>query len=372
MKIVFLARYLIFGGAERQMILLAKGLQERGHLVQVVVFYPNGPLEEELRKTGVPLRSLDKRGRWDIVGFFSRLIHLLREEKPDILHSYLSVPNLVTVMMKPLFHRIKIVWGIRSSNVDTGRYEWMARFSYWSECRLCRFVDLIIANSQAGFDYSVADGFPKEKMVVIPNGIDTERFRPDLMARRKVREEWKMTDREKLIGLVGRLDPKKDYETFLRAAALLMRERDDVRFVCVGDGDADYRQALHALSHQLGLADRVIWAGARADMPVVYNGLDMMTSASSYGEGFSNVVGEAMASGVPCVVTDNGDSAFIVGELGIVVPPADPHALAQGWRICLMKDKSDLARQGRSRIVETFSLNQLVKKSEQVLWPSAP
>src|SRR5262249_13039612 len=147
-----------------------------------------------------------------------------------------------------------------------------------------------------------SQGFPADRMIVIPNGIDTERFRVDLDARRRVRAEWCVGEEEKLVGLVGRIDPVKDHPTFLRAAALVRRERADVRFVCVGSGQETHAQALLELAEQLGLQGRVLWTGARHDMPSVYNALDILCSAS-FVEGFSNSIGEAMSCGVVSVVT---------------------------------------------------------------------
>ena len=134
-----------------------------------------------------------------------------------------------------------------------------------------------------------------------------------------MRLEWGIAECEKLIGQVGRLDPMKDHSTFLKAAALLAHERKDVRFVCVGEGPTGYRDELYSLAKTLGLASRLIWAGSRRDMPAVYNAFDVAVSSSRWGEGLPNVIAEAMACGVPCVVTDVGDSAFVVDKLGVVV-----------------------------------------------------
>lgn len=359
MKIMFLIRTLNYGGAERQLVVLAKELHKQGHSVGVAVFYPNGPLEKELHDAKVPVRVLEKKHRWDIFGFFLRLIKLLREEKPDILHGYLGGPNILTVMLKPFFPNVRMVWGVRASNMDLKQYDWFVRFAYWVECKLSRFADMIIVNSHAGRDYSVQQGFPKDKMVVIPNGIDTERFQPNSEFRKKIRNEWGVLENEKLIGLVARLDPMKDHATFLRAAALLLEERKDIHFVCVGDGPANYREKLYLLSKELGLSNYLIWAGARNDMSAVYNALDI-ASSSSLSEGFPNVIGEAMACGVSCVVTDVGDSAWLVGETGIVVDPKDPKALVEGWKSALAYNDKVVSQKSRNRIIESFSINHLV------------
>lgn len=336
----------------------------------MATFYPGGPLEQDLHEAGVPVRSMNKRGRWGVLGFLLRLARLVREERPDVLHGYLGVPNILAVLLKPLFPHVRVVWGVRASNMDLGRYEWLTRLSYKAERQLSRFADRIIANSYAGRDYAVANGFPKGKMVVVPNGIDTNRFHPAPEARRRVRAEWRISEDEKLIGLVGRLDPMKDHPTFLEAAALLARKRWDVHFICVGSGPAGYRRGLHALSKRLSLAERLIWAGARRDMPAVYSALDIATSSSSYGEGFPNVVGEAMSCGVPCVVTDVGDSAWIVGETGAVAPSGDPEALAACWMKIIDEPpevQSQIGLDSRRRIVYNFSLDRMIKQATETL-----
>lgn len=364
MKIVFLIRSLDYGGAERQLVVLTKGLHERGYSVQVAVFYPKGPLEKDLLDFGVTVHVLNKRERWDVFFFLVHLIQFLSHEKPDILHSYLGIPNIFAVLLKPIFPSMRVVWGVRSSNVDLDRYDWLARLSYQVECRLSRFADLIIVNSHAGLDYAVAHGFTKNKMVVIHNGIDTGRFRPIPEARKRVRAEWGVSDNETLIGLVARLDPMKDHPTFIKAAALLIQERKDVRFVCVGDGPASYKSELVALANYLGLKEKLIWAGSRDDMPAVYNALDI-ASSSSYGEGLPNVIGEAMACGVPCVVTDVGDSAWIVGEMGELVEPKNPQALAETWNKMIMPHlaKNLVGQKVRERIVKSFGVDALVNRT---------
>jgi glycosyltransferase involved in cell wall biosynthesis len=369
-RIIFLIRSLNFGGAERQLVALSTGLYERDYSVKVAVFSPDGPLEGGLRKSGVPLIVLDKKGRWDIFVFLWRLVRLIRHEKPDILHGYLPVPNLLTILLKPVFPRVRMVWGVRASNMELDRYDWLARFIYRIECILSRFADLIICNSNAGKEYAAKNGFPVEKMVVIPNGIDTARFRPDTAARERLRAEWGLNNDQKLIGLVGRLDPMKDHPTFIRAAALLSEQRQDVRFVCVGDGPQSYRSELHSLARDVGLDGKLIWTGARGDMPSVYNALDIAVSSSSFGEGFPNVIGEAMSCGIPCVVTNVGDATDIVGDLGKVVPTENPTALAKALNDALSttQETKDLESQKiRNRIVSHFGKEVLLSRTIRAL-----
>ncbi|MDD5473278.1 MAG: glycosyltransferase [Candidatus Methanoperedens sp.] len=369
-RILFIIRSLEPGGAERQMIELIKGIDKTRFSITIATFYDVGRLRQEINGLiGVQMLPLHKKSRWDILPFFYPLWQVIHKSNPQIIHGYMGVANVLSLIVGRL-SGAKVVWGVRASNMDLSNYDWLSRVIFRLECIFSRFADMIIVNSRTGRDYHLAHGFPAERMVVIPNGIDTERFHHDIDLRKRVRAEWYVTKNEKLIGLVGRLDPMKDHQTFLKAAALLMQERKDVRFVCVGDGPDDYRRELQSFGEELGLDERLIWTGERQDMPAVYNALDIATSSSSFGEGFPNVVGEAMACGVPCVVTDVGDSALIVGDTGVVVPPKSPEKLANGWKIMLERlydNNSTIKTKTRNRIVSEFNNELLVQRTSDAL-----
>lgn len=363
MTIMFLVRSLDYGGAERQLVALARELHQRGHKVSVAVFYAGGPLEAGLREASVRMIFLNKRGRWDVLPFLMRLIHTVRSERPDLLHAYLV--DLTTVFVKPFLRSMKVVWSIRNSSLDFSRYNWLSGTSHTLCCWFSKSADLIISNSHAGRRDHIADGYPADRTVVIPNGIDTTRFLPSLEARARMRGQWGIGEDEVLIGLVGRLDPQKDHETFLQASVLLLQEKNRVRFVCVGDGPSEYRAALQDRAHTLGLSDRMMWVGKQSQMVDVYNALDVLVNSSSYGEGFANVLGEAMACGIPCVTTDVGDSGLVIGDPGFLVPSKDPAALKTA--VLRIFDCKPEAAEIRRRIVEHFSLENLVVTTEQTL-----
>lgn len=265
---------------------------------------------------------------------------------------------------------MKVIWGVRASNMKLGHYGRLEQFLYWLECRLSRFADLIIVNSHAGWDYAANHGFPAARMVVICNGIDVQQFYPDPAARERLRAEWGITAQERVIGLVGRLDPMKGHEVFLQAAALLKNERSDVRFVCVGDGPSDYRRSLIRLSEQLGLEQQVRWIPGSDDTKAVYNALDILTSSSEFGEGFSNVIGEAMACETPCVVSDVGDAKEIVGEAGLVVAPGRVREIYEAWVKLLGLEphkKAEMGGHARARIVARYSIDRLVADTARAL-----
>ena len=260
----------------------------------------------------------------------------------------------------------KMVWGVRASNVKFGYYDWTASVTFKVSCAVSKYADLIIANSTTGMKYHRSKGYPEDKLRVIYNGIDTEKFNANSAARKKIRAEWGVHDTEKVIGIVGRLDPMKNYELFIQAANIMAKKRQDVRFVCVGDGSTDYKAKLYDLSEHLVDTGRLLWIGSRHDMPYVYNGFDIITNCS-HTEGFPNVVGEAMSSNVACVVTDVGDSSSIVGKLGIVIQDISPGSLLEGWSKSFELKRLVNSDDIRNRIINNYSTNKLIEKTELLL-----
>lgn len=358
------------GGSERQFVMLARALQQRGHSVVAMVFYPGGAFESELRAADVRVRVLNKRGRWDIWRFGLELARAAREEQPSVLYGFACVPNLALVLVKRLIPGARIIWGVRASNLPLKRYGRLPRALGSVAVALSRQPDLVISNSFAGLVHAVKRGYPAHKLTVIPNGVDTERFAPCREAGARIRAEWNVNPSETLVGLVGRLDPMKGHLDFLQAAALLERQRRNLRFVCVGDGDSGYRARLQASAIGLGLADRVRWVPHHANMAELYNALDILCSASIDGEGFPNVLGEAMACGIPCVVTDVGDSARVLNCSQLTAPSGNPATLA--GRIATLLDMPDdqrarLAAEGRHRIMSEYSIAHLVDATENAI-----
>lgn len=370
MRVLFLARTLRMGGAERQLVALARGLRRGGHDVAVAVFYAGGRFEEELRGDGISVHDLAKSGRWDTLAFALRLVKLVRRERPDVLHSYLDSPNLAAAALKRFFPSVKVVWGIRSSKTDFQAYDWLQGASARAERVASPLADGVIANSEAARRRLLEAGFSPRDLVVIPNGIDCDAFRPDPAGRERLRAEWSVPAGHQLVGLVARLDPVKDHPTFLRAAGRVAAARPDVRFVCVGGGGSgEYRERLVRLAREQGLEARLTWAGERRVTRAEYSAFDVAVLSSLAGEGFPNVLAEAMACGSPVVATDSGDARAIVGDTGVVVPPKDFEALARG--ICATLDRLREPGAGagptRARIEAEYSVDALVRRTTEAL-----
>jgi glycosyltransferase involved in cell wall biosynthesis len=371
MRLLILTRQFATDGAERQLIALLHGIDKRRFQVTVVSFYEGGGLAEEVRGIeGIRWISLGKRGRWDVTGFLLRLRKVVRDAQPDVFYGYMGFCNTLAVLYGKVAGA-RIVWAVRASDMkESEEPDRLHRFSYWCERRLARYADLIIANSRSGKTHVVSKGYPEGRTRVIHNEIDTTRFSPAPLARRELQEQWGIGPTDKAIGLVAHVHPMKDHANFIEAAQLLAARRSDLKFLCIGANPAGYGDRLRHMAENAGLAGRLLWVPEQRDVAAVNSALDIACSVSAYGEGFSNAVAEAMACGTPCVVTDVGNSVRIVGDLGEVVPPRNPAALADAIERLLAR----VEREGeafralvRMRVEQHFSVEQMVARTEEAL-----
>jgi glycosyltransferase involved in cell wall biosynthesis len=369
MRILLLCRSLGFGGTERQLILLANGLAERGHVVTVASFYVETPGLQSFLEPAVECIGLGKRGRFHVLAPLLALRRAVRARRPDVVCGFLPVPNLATLAVYGMRPRPRIVWGLRASDMDMRHYDWLSRLTYRLEAALHGLADLAIVNSQAGLRVAERRGYARSRLTVVYNGVDTDRFRPDADARRRVRRELGIPESCLLVGHVARIDPMKDHAGFVQAMGLLARRRDDVRALCVAAGTREQVQALrqHARESRLETVLQVVEATPAIEE--VLAALDVFCLSSRFGEGFPNVVVEAMACGVPCVVTAVGDAAELVGDAGEVSRPGDAADLADRIERMLVRlrlEGEPLRHRNRSR-AQDFSIARLVDATERIL-----
>lgn len=366
LRIAFLIRALTAGGAERQMALLAKGLAARGHEVSVLVFYGGSALESDLEHSAVRIVNLRKSGRWDVLPFMRRLAAALEHSRAEVLYSFLPTANILAALVRPAARSIPLVWGIRASDMQPLRYDWLGRAIAALEAQLSRAAQSVVCNSRAGARVAAKQGFDASRIRVIRNGVDTKRFSRDEAARLRLREEWGVAPTERLIGIVGRIDPMKGHPVFLQAAGRVHRAEPRCKFIVAGGTEAQTAE-LREQAEALGVAQVVRWCESRSDMPEFYSALDVLCSASLYGEGTSNVIAEAMSCGCSCVATDVGDSADLVGDCGRVVPPGDPELLAAAL-LDVPHEPLPLERERiRNHVAQLCAIESLVLRSEALL-----
>lgn len=370
MRIMFFIRSLEVGGSEQQLVFLANRLCERGHKIAIVLMYPAGELAKKLSSEKIEVFFLKKKKRWHVLGPVLSFLKFVKLHKPEIIHSYGTAPNLLLIFLKFGYRRALCVWGVRASYLDLSHYDYLAKVLFWLEPLLARGANLIIANSNAGRDYATSRGFPGRKVKVIENGIETEVYKPDAFSREEVRNTLGVKGSEILLGFVGRPDPIKDQEGFVKAVCEASRRSHKIlKAISVGCNDVNELDRLQKIARNAGLEDRFYWLDESKDVPRLLNGMDFLVS-SSYGEGFSNVIAEAMSTGVLCVATDVGDSARIVGSCGIVVAKMDIKALADGILKIIAVPPSErvrLAQYARERIIARYSINRLTDRTEKVL-----
>lgn len=357
------------GGAERQLVLLASRLKSRGIEVEVMVRRGGGPLETELVAAGVPVVALGASGSWSNVLVLPRLLRRLRESRPAVVHGYLPVQNLLLLASKPLLRRwgIAIACGVRSSRMDNSVYGPKVVVTHAWHDRWLHHANVAIFNSTAAAR-ELANHLPAARIRVVPNGIDTGRFCFSESARAAWRVTQGVKQHEIAIGLVGRLDPMKNHRMLVAAASPLLDTTPNVRLLFVGAGPNTYRAQIDAFARQQGVAQRVTWVAAASDMAAVYSGLDILC-LPSVSESFPNVLGEAMACGLPCVATDVGDVAEVLGGTGWIVPANQTRALGDALSSAIAALPLWSRERPRERIRGRYDVDALVSNTLQALSP---
>lgn len=366
LTVVHLITGLATGGAEAMLAKVVTGMDRAAFRNVVVSMTGLGSFGPVLKEAGLPVVALDmKRGLPDPRGLL-RLLRLLRAERPAVLQTWLYHADLLGLAAARLAGVPRLAWNLRCSNMDMRHYPWLSQVLPRALARLSRRPDAVVVNSLAGKAVHEALGYRPRRWEFIANGFDLDAFRPDAEAGARLRAALGLPEDAVVFGHVARFDPMKDHAGLLRAAAILVATRPQARLVLIGQGVDNGNPALAQAVAAHGLAGRVHLLGPRSDVAAWTSGFDVAVS-SSISEGFPNVIGEAMACGVPCLVTDVGDSAMVVGDAGRVVPPADPAALAAA-AVALVDLGDDgrrsLGAAARARIAAEFGLPVIVGRYE--------
>jgi len=368
MRIVFIITGLSTGGAEIMLFKVLERLDRQRFTPHVISLTTLGELAPRIAALGIPVDAVGmKPGLPSPSGFF-RLVRILKRLNPDVVHTWMYHADLLGGLAARLAGVPLVGWCIRNSNLDKNKTKLSTRAIVRLCAPLSKWVpSKILSCSENARQVHVAHGYAAEKMVVVPNGFDLSRFKPDSHARRVVRTELGLDVDTPLVGLIGRFDPQKNHDGFFVAAGLLHRQLPQVHFVLAGKGVDKNNQALKQAIDKAGVFSNTHLLGLRSDMPDLMAALDVLASSSSYGEAFPNVLGESMACGVPCAVTDVGDSAYIVGDTGRVVAPGDMTSLASAIEELLALSPSEkvvLGEHARARVAAHFEIGKVVQQYE--------
>jgi glycosyltransferase involved in cell wall biosynthesis len=375
MKVLHIITDFNDGGA--QAVLYRFVTADPQHTHHVISLMRVGFYGDRLLKLNIKVDSINFPNKKITIAGLNKLYKLIKQINPDVIQTWMYHSDLIGSMVARLAGKKVIVWGLHNSNLDPAKTALTTRLIARTCAALSGSIpQKIISCSEDGVKVHTALGYNAKKMVVVPNGYDVSEFSPQPKFRQELRSQWQIADDTTLFGMVARWDPQKDHANLIAALAHLKTQTDSSWHCIFVGSDLDAQnQTLVDLLAQHGVSDRVSLLGVRSDIPAVMNAIDLHVLPSSYGEAFPNVVSEAMACGAPCIVTQVGDAALIVGDTGWSVPPRDPVKLANVM-LAAIAEKADpnvwAARQAicRQRIELNFNLQIMVDKYNAV-WQDA-
>jgi len=365
-KIVYIVSDLSANGAQIILCDLVSSIDRSVFSVEVISLTDDGSISQRFAELNIPVHTLKIRGKLSLPRTLLRLRRIVRSIKPDLLQGWMPHGNLAASFSGS---KVPVLWSIHNSLDDFSLFPWMTHLIIRICARISYHPAVIIYVSRASAKHHEAAGYSASKTICIPNGFNVSVYRPNPLTREQTRDSLVVSDGQLLIGLIARYHPMKDHDTFLQAAALFLRKYPATKFVLVGQGVDQYNCDLMTMIDKYGLLSCVILLGERMDVPTLLTAFDIVT-CSSLTESFPLNIGEAMACGIPCVVTDVGDCAFIVGEVGNVVPPQNPVALASAWGALYNlgpQKRQCLGAAARQRVIELFSIDVVAHRYEK-LW----
>lgn len=363
-KIIQLIADLHPGGAESMLARLVSGLDRTRFDCSVVSLTPGGSVGRELAAAGFAVSNLGMRTGFPDPRGLIRFHRYITRLKPDLIQTWMYHADLLGGIAGHMLSGLPVVWGVHHSDFDPRTDKHVTRLTVRACALLAGHVPTrIVCCSESARQAHIQIGYPPERMLIIHSGIDTDEFKPDTAARAELHRELGLPEDRILLGMSARFHPQKDHRGMVEAMRLLVHRRRQAHLVLWGAGvDASNRELVGWIQ-AAGLADRVSLLGFRDGLPRLLAGLDVACLGSSHGEAFPQAVVEAMATGVPCVVTDVGDSASIVGDTGITVPARDSQALAQGLEALIDEGAEARRRRGlraRRRVLGQFGLARML------------
>ncbi|WCE07569.1 glycosyltransferase family 4 protein [Pseudomonas sp. JBR1] len=353
------------GGAEMFLHRLVNHSRIHGSNHLIIALTPQGEMAERFRDSNISVIALDIRK--NPISAFFKLVHIFRRDKPDIVQTWMYHSDLFGGIAAKLAGIKVVIWGVRTTDISSG-----ARATQWIR-RCCAKLSALVPTSivcaaEASLRNHAAVGYSKKLMRVIPNGFEPDKLRAAMEKREVLRQSCGFLPTHIVVGSVGRFSEDKDQLNFIRAAALVAQECKHVRFLLVGRDLVSTNPELVGWLENSGFRERFVLLGERKDVAACLAAVDIFC-LSSRTEGFPNVLGEAMAMGLPCVTTDVGDAALLLGGQGILVPPEDSFALAEGLRTIVKmaaEERSALGDRAYKRVAEEFSMENTSSKFEEL------
>ena len=363
MKVLHIISGLGDGGAEGVLYRLCISDEDNCHVV--VSLSGLGKYGPILIDNGVEVFDFDLK-RHPVAALFS-IYRLIQSVSPDVVQTWMYHADLIGGFLGRLAGVDNVCWNIRHSTLDQRG----SKLSTIIVAKVCAYLSkrlpriIVCCAKQAALVHQQF-GYSSENMHVIPNGYNFIDFRINQRFSSRFRNNFAKDRDLVLLGMVGRFHPQKDHIGLLEAISVVKMQRSDFRFMLVGRGCSHDNLILMNEINRRNLGSHIVLLGQRTDINYVMNGLDIHVLSSSYGEGFPNVLAEAMACGTPCVATDVGDTASIIGDAGWIVPPDDPVGLAEAMLSAIHERVSDedrwqdLCNACRLQVVDQFDIKRMI------------
>lgn len=370
MRVMHVIIGLHVGGAEMMLLKLLRHLDRSQFENQVVALTDGGSVADSIRALDIPVHHLGLGGVENAAAVLWRLRKLSRHLAPTVIQGWMYHGNIAaTLAARWSPGTPTLYWNIRHSLSDPGREKFLTRRlielgGRWSD-QPCK----VLHNSEISIEQHARAGFNRDNALMVPNGFDLEAFAPRDGQRARLRADLGLEADTPLVGTLGRHHPMKGQEDFIRAAAVVAAQFPAAHFVMAGRGVTPETASLGSLVTKSGLTGRVHLIGSQAQPANYLAGLDVFCLSSTHGEGFPNVLGEAMACGVPCVTTEVAEAPRIVGQWGEVVPVADPPALAKALGRMLAKDdgsRRELGLAARESIRARYEISDITARYAEI------
>jgi glycosyltransferase involved in cell wall biosynthesis len=365
MRIFHIITSLETGGAQWVLVQLIQQLKLQGHDQSVISMKPNGDMARQIIEMGIPLNEIPFKP-FTYLRARSQCQRIISSFHADIIQSWLYHADFLTLF---LYHqkKVPIIWGIHHSYEPHGnnRLKSSTKNIVKINALFSKVIpQKIICCSRSAMRSHSQIGFAESKMAYIPNGIDVNRFKPNLQSRKILRSELGLSSEIQIIGYIARHHPQKDHATFFNAANLFLEKKENTHFVLAGDQVDAENPEIQKQMLSSKYSSHFHFLGKRTDIPTITAGLDVATLSSSGGEAFPLSIIEAMACEIPCVATDVGDIKEMIGSIGIIVPSQNPKALSEGWMNILNEspvDRAVVGRAARDRVMNNYTVETMAE-----------
>jgi len=361
LKIIHIITELDVGGAELVLTNLVEELSASECRTMVICLKKRGEIADRIEQCGVTVVSLSIDRGLNVLFFMFRLRKLIKKEAPDIINTWLYHADIIGFFAARLCGIKNVIWNIRCADIDKGHFPFKTRVLVKLNSFLSRYINNVVVNSNAGKKWHVEQGYKPESWKVIPNGYDLDKWKFDGKTRIRLREALGIDEASFVIGMVARYDPLKDHRTFISAMNLVKSRYPAIKILMFGKNiDSNNKQLTDYIS-QYDLTDNISLLGITHNLHEYYSVFDILVS-SSVTEGFPNVLAEAMACERPCVSTDVGDAALIIGNTGKIVSVSDPDTMANKVIELIMfgpEKRRELGVMARNRIQKNYSIKTM-------------